>query len=157
MSIQTTTHETPRLGERTTGVITRGALGFGLVLLASTSVQVSAVLSRTLFDRLSPMSVSGLRFAIAALCMVALVRPRVTGRTRSEWMLIALYGLSIGSMNVFMYQALTALPLGVVITLEFLGPFAVAVLASRRPRQALFAMLASSASCSSRDRQPHST
>ncbi len=139
MSIQTTTLRTPRLAKSST--ITRGALGFGLVLLASASVQISAVLSRTLFDRLTPMGVSGLRFAIAALCMVAIARPRLSGRSRAQWGLIALYGTSIGSMNVFMYQALTTLPLGVVITMEFLGPFAVAVLASRRPRQALFAML----------------
>lgn len=119
----------------------RGAMGLALVLIASSSVQVSAVLSRSLFDHLNPLSVSGLRFAIAATIMIAVIRPRITGRTTNEWFAIGLYGLAIASMNIFMYQSLAFLPLGVAITLEFLGPFAVALLASRKPRQALFAFL----------------
>lgn len=119
----------------------RALFGVLLVLLASSSVQISAALAQTLFDRLGPLGVSGLRFAIAAMFMLLLVRPKLTGRTRSQWMLIGLYGMSIAAMNVFMYQALAFLPLGVAITLEFLGPFAIALLTSRRPRQAMFAVL----------------
>lgn len=121
--------------------IARGLVGVALVLVASSSVQVSAVLSQSLFDHLAPVQVSGLRFAIAAVCVVAWIRPSLRRRSRSAWLAIALYGTSIAAMNVFMYQALAFLPLGVAITMEFLGPFAVAVFASRRPRQALFAVL----------------
>ncbi|MDH6180465.1 inner membrane transporter RhtA [Microbacteriaceae bacterium SG_E_30_P1] len=119
----------------------RALLGTVLVVLASSSVQISAALSHSLFDRLGPLGVSGLRFAIAALVMLLLMRPRIAGRSRAEWFSIVLYGLSIAAMNVFMYQALSFLPLGVAITMEFLGPFAIALLASRRPRQALFAII----------------
>lgn len=132
-----------RLGSRAEQLTPRGrgALGLVLVLIASTSVQVSALLAQTLFDRIDPLGVSGLRFAIAAATMLLLVRPRLRGRTRAEWLLLLLYGGSIAAMNLCMYRALVHLPLGVAITLEFLGPFALAILASRRPRQALFAVL----------------
>lgn len=119
----------------------RGGLGLLLVLIASSSVQVSAALSQTLFDHLSPFGVSGLRFAIAAACVLLVIRPRVRQRSRGEWVTILLYGSSIAAMNVCMYRALVHLPLGVAITLEFLGPFAVAVFASRKPRQAIYAVL----------------
>lgn len=119
----------------------RGLLGLGLVLIASTSVQVSALLAQTLFDRIDPLGVSGLRFAIAAITMLVVVRPRLRGRNRADWLLLALYGGCIAAMNLCMYRALTHLPLGVAITLEFLGPFAIAIFASRRPRQAVFALL----------------
>jgi len=126
---------------RPQGRLGRGLLGVALVLLASSSVQVSAVLAQTLFDHIDPFGVSGLRFATAAAVMFVFIRPKLRGRTRADWMLLALYGASIAAMNVFMYRALAFLPLGIAITMEFLGPFAVAILASRRPRQALFAVL----------------
>ncbi|MFC6233821.1 DMT family transporter [Leucobacter soli] len=120
---------------------TKGGIGLLLVLIASSSVQVSAAFSRTLFDHLDPFGVSGLRFAIAATLMLSVVRPRLRGRSRADWTMILLYGTSIAAMNICMYRALVHLPLGVAITLEFLGPFAVAILASRRPRQAAYAVL----------------
>lgn len=60
--------------------IARGAFGLVLVLIASSSVQISAILSRSLFDHLAPTQVSGLRFAIAALCVFAF-RTAQTSRT----------------------------------------------------------------------------
>lgn len=118
------------------------ALGaVGLVLLASLGVQLSAILAHGLFDRAGALGVSGLRFAIAAAMVLVIVRPRLAGRSRAEWFAIALFGLAIASMNAFLYLALANLPLGVALTLEFLGPFAVAVTAARRPRAALFPLI----------------
>lgn len=119
----------------------RGGAGLLLVLVASSSVQISAALSQTLFSRIDPFGVSGLRFLLAAACVLVIVRPKLSGRTARGWGAIALYGTSIAAMNVCMYRALLHLPLGVAITLEFLGPFAVAIITSRKPRQAIFAVL----------------
>lgn len=122
-------------------VRSRAAATVGLVLVASLGVQLSAVLAHGLFDRLGPHGVSGLRFAIAASLALVIVRPRLRGRRPAEWASIGLFGMSIASMNVFLYLALERLPLGIALTLEFLGPFAVAVLAARRPRAALLPVL----------------
>jgi inner membrane transporter RhtA len=119
----------------------KGLTTLGLVLTASLGVQVSAILAHGLFDRLGPAGVSGLRFAIAAVIAAAIVRPRLRGRTVAQWSSIALFGASIASMNAFLYLALERLPLGIALTLEFLGPFAVAVAGARRPRAILFPVL----------------
>jgi inner membrane transporter RhtA len=116
----------------------RAIATLGLVLAASLCVQLSALLAHGLFERLGPLGVSGLRFAFAAAIAVAIVRPGVRGRSLRQWSAIALFGTSIASMNAFLYLALERLPLGIALTLEFLGPFAVAVAGARRPRAVLF-------------------
>lgn len=116
----------------------RGAATVALVLLASLGVQLSALLAHGLFDRLGPVGVSGLRFACAAVFALVIVRPRVRGRSLAQWTTIASFGAAIAGMNAFLYLALDRLPLGVALTLEFLGPFAVSVVGARRPRAALF-------------------
>lgn len=116
-----------------------GALGF--VVVASLGVQMSALIASTLFERLGPLGVSGLRFAVAAVLVVAIVRPRLRGRGRREWLLIGCFGVSVAAMNLFLYLALGRLPFGVALTLEFLGPFAVAVAGVRRLRSAVFPVL----------------
>lgn len=121
--------------------VRRSLATLGLVILASLGVQLSAVLVHGLFERLGPVGVSGLRFAVAAAIALAIVRPRVRGRGLAQWATIALFGASIASMNAFLYLALERLPLGIALTLEFLGPFAVAVAGVRRPRAALFPVL----------------
>jgi len=119
----------------------RALVTLGLVLAGSASVQLSAVLAHSLFERLGALGVSGMRFAVAAVVALAIVRPRLRGRPAAQWLSIVLFGASIASMNAFLYLALERLPLGIALTLEFLGPFAVAVIGCRRPRAALFPVL----------------
>ena len=56
--------------------------------------------------------------------------------------IIGLYGFTIASMGVLIYQAILTIPLGVAVALEFLGPLTVAVLTSRRPLDFLWIILA---------------
>ena len=73
-----------------------------------------------------------LRIAIAALLLVALRRPWRHPLSRRDAMGIALYGLVLGLMNPCFYMAIRTLPLGLAIAIEFVGPLAVALSASRR-------------------------
>ncbi|MFD7527252.1 DMT family transporter [Streptomyces sp. NPDC059849] len=116
---------------------TRAFLGAGLVLVSCLSVQASAALASTLFDRLGAPAVAGLRQLCAALVLMVLVRPRIRDRTRREWAGMAAYGASMAVMNVAYYCAVGRLPLGVAATLLFLGPFVVAVASARAWREAL--------------------
>lgn len=113
-----------------------------LVLIGSAGMQVGAAISLTLFDDFGPAGTSGLRFLFAAVVMLLIVRPKLRGRTRREWLGIVLYGTAMAAMNMLLYQAIELLPLGVATTLDFLGPCTVAFLASRRLREGMLAIAA---------------
>lgn len=131
----------PRAGARSyrRSLHTQGVRALALVLTASLGVQLSAMLAQATFERIGPLGASGLRFAIAAVIAMVLVRPRWRGRTRRQWLAIGCFGASIAGMNLFLYLALDRLPFGIAVTLEFLGPFGVAVIGARRPRAVLLA------------------
>lgn len=114
----------------------------GLIVVGSAGIQVSSAISSTLFGAYGTLGVSGLRSAIAAIILLLLIRPGVRGRSRSEWIGIAVYGAAMALMTVSLYEAIQRIPLGVAVTLEFLGPCAVAFVASRRVREGLVALLA---------------
>jgi inner membrane transporter RhtA len=114
----------------------------GLVLTGVTSIQFGAALAATLFDDLGPAGVSAVRLGFAAIILIAVFRPRVRGRGRPALRLVALFGLTLGAMNLFFYEALGRIPLGVAVTIEFAGPLAVAVATSRRRLDLVWAALA---------------
>jgi inner membrane transporter RhtA len=114
----------------------------GLVLFGVTSIQFGAALAATMFDDLGPAGTSALRLGFAALILVGLLRPRVRGRPARDLRLAALFGLTLGGMNLFFYEALERIPLGVAVTIEFAGPLGVAVAMSRRRLDLLWAALA---------------
>jgi inner membrane transporter RhtA len=103
-----------------------------LVLTGVTSIQFGAALAATLFDRAGPAGTSTLRLGFAALILLAMWRPWRRRHARADLRLAALFGLTLGAMNLTFYEALDRIPLGVAVTIEFLGPITVATLLSRR-------------------------
>ena len=83
-----------------------------------------------------------LRLAVAAVVLVAIWRPRVRGREPADLRVAVLFGVVLGLMNWAIYSAMDRIPLGVAVTIEFLGPLGVAVVASRRPLDLLWVVLA---------------
>jgi inner membrane transporter RhtA len=61
---------------------------------------------------------------------------------RSAWLAVVVFGLVLGLMNFTFYTSLTRIPLGVAVTVEFVGPLGVAVAGSRRALDALWVVLA---------------
>ena len=104
-----------------------------LVVIAIASVQVGAALSKSLFDEIGPGGTVLVRVAAAALVLALVWRPSIAGRSRRELGLILPFACVLAGMNLAFYAALERLPLGIVVTLEFVGPLGVAVLGSRKP------------------------
>ena len=113
-----------------------------LVLGAIGSVQIGAALAKDLFPELGPGGTVLLRVAFAAGILVALWRPRARGLARSDLRLALAFGLSLAGMNLAFYSALERLPLGVAVTIEFVGPLGVAVALSRRRADFVWVLLA---------------
>jgi inner membrane transporter RhtA len=113
-----------------------------LVLGGIASVQFGAALASKLFEQAGPGGVVLLRLALAALMLMAIARPAIRGRTRSDYLAVLGYGLILGVMNWSFYEALDRLPLGVAVTVEFTGPLAVAVGGSRRALDGVWVVLA---------------
>jgi inner membrane transporter RhtA len=110
----------------------RRASAIGLVLGAACSVQGGAAVAKTLFPELGPPGVVFLRLLFGALALWAIARPQIRGRSRADLQLVAALGVVLVSMNVSFYESIDRLPLGIAVTVEFLGPLAVAILGSRR-------------------------
>jgi inner membrane transporter RhtA len=102
-----------------------------LVLGAITSVQVGAALAKTLFDEIGAGGTVFVRVLLAALVLALIWRPGLAGLGRREILLAVLFGLTLAGMNLAFYSALDRIPLGITVTLEFVGPLGVAVAGSR--------------------------
>lgn len=112
-----------------------------LVLLGVVSVQVGAAVAKQLFTQAGAAGTVTLRLLLAAVVLLVIWRPSLR-LDRRTLLVVAGYGLVLGVMNLSFYQAIKHIPLGAAVTIEFLGPLAVAVLGSRRWLDGLWALLA---------------
>ena len=113
-----------------------------LVLVAIVSVQVGSSLAKGLFDDFGAAGVTLLRLGLAALLLLAVLRPAVRRWSRQSWAAALLLGGAMAGMNLTFYLALRTVPLGVAVTVEFLGPLLLAVVQARRRVDLLWAALA---------------
>lgn len=113
-----------------------------LVLASIASVQFGAAVGKSLFDLTAPTAVAWLRMAVAAVLFWAFARPRLRGRTWQEWRPVLGYGLCLATMNWAIYLSFARIPIGLAVTIEFLGPLTVALIGSRRPRDYAWVLLA---------------
>lgn len=123
-----------------------------MVAAGAISVQFGAAVATKLFHRVGPAGAVTLRLAVAAVLLVGAVsvairrRGRVPGgtlrpssRPRLDWAVAGAFGLVLASMNLSFYESIARVPLGVAVTVEFLGPLAVALLGSRRVADVVWA------------------
>ena len=114
----------------------------GLVVGAIASVQFGSAIAATLFAQVGPAGSVLLRLVSATIVLMAVWRPRIRGRSRRELGLAALFGLVLAAMNLSFYAAIHRIPLGVAVSIEFVGPLGVAVAGSRRRLDFLWVGLA---------------
>jgi inner membrane transporter RhtA len=113
-----------------------------LVLIGILSVQFGAGIAKSLFDEIDPTVLVWLRLVTSAVVLTLIARPVLRHRTAHDWLVVAGLGASLGVMNWAIYQSFARIPLGIAVTIEFLGPLTVAVIGSRRFLDVIWVALA---------------
>lgn len=118
------------------------AVPIGSLTVAMASFQLGATLAKGLFPVVGASGAAALRLTLATLMLLVVWRPWRMRLSPRELRTIVIYGLAMGWMNFFFYLSLRTLPLGIAVALEFTGPLAVAMAASRRAIDFLWILLA---------------
>jgi inner membrane transporter RhtA len=106
--------------------------GIALMTGSAASNQLGAATAALAFPVLGPAGVVAVRQWVAGVVLLTTVRPRFTSFTRAQWRPVLGLALIFATMNLSLYLAIDRIGLGLAVTLEFLGPLSVALLASRR-------------------------
>ena len=117
-------------------------MGAGLVITGAGLVQWSAALVIPVFAAIGPPATSGWRFLSGAIVLLAFSRPRLRLWSREQWLGALILGVAMAFMNMCFYQAISRIPLGGAVAIEYLGPFLVAALGKRSWRHLVFVLLA---------------
>lgn len=113
-----------------------------LVLIGIFSVQFGAGVAKMLFGPVSPTAMVWLRLVTSSLIFCLISRPSLRGRSRGDWLTVIAFGISLASMNWAIYQSFAQIPIGIAVTLEFVGPLCLAVSGSRRLVDLVWVVLA---------------
>ncbi len=106
-----------------------------LFVFSGLTQYVGAAVAVGLFARVGAPQVAWLRIAVSALLLIAWARPWRRSLTRRDLAGAALFGVALAAMNVSFYVAISHLPLGTAVAIEFLGPVAVAAITGRGWRE----------------------
>lgn len=117
-------------------------LPVGLLLIAMASIQSGASLAKSMFPIIGAQGTTTLRLLFASVIMLLILRPWRARLTAKSLKTVIVYGIALGGMNFLFYMSLRTVPLGIAVALEFTGPLAVAIYASRRPIDFLWIGLA---------------
>jgi inner membrane transporter RhtA len=113
-----------------------------MVLGSCCSLQVGAALAARLFPATGSAGATLLRLGLAAVVLLIVARPAVRAWRNDQWRAVLLLGGALAGMNGFFYAAIARIPLGIAVTIEFLGPLTLAAILSRRGRDFLWVALA---------------
>ncbi|WP_210463899.1 EamA family transporter [Rufibacter roseolus] len=102
------------------------------VLLSIMSVQVGASVAKHLFPVLGASGTASLRIGFSAIILLTYFRTDFKKLSLKQWLFCLAYGTCLGAMNLIFYVAIKRIPLGLGVTIEFIGPLALALLGSRK-------------------------
>ena len=106
------------------------------------SLQFGAALAMSLFPLVGPWTTTLCRLFLSGLLLTLVMHPQAHQWSRSQWVSVAFFGLSLGIMNAFFYVAISHIPLGTAVTIEFIGPLALSAVLSHSIRDVLWVGLA---------------
>lgn len=112
-----------------------------MVLVSVVAMQGGQATAKLSFALAGPLVITALRFGLGAMVLFAAWRPRLPADRSARWAVLGL-GTSLAGVNFTIYQSLEHLPLGLAVTLQFLGPLLISLFHARRRRHAAWALLA---------------
>ena len=107
-------------------------------LVALISVQTGAAFAKSLFPLVGAEGVAALRLGMSALLLSVWFRPWRLWRARPDWVALLGYGVMLGLMNLLIYRAFMYIHVSLAVSIEVIGPLAVALLNSRRRMDVLW-------------------
>ncbi|WP_276348083.1 DMT family transporter [Daejeonella sp. JGW-45] len=112
------------------------------VLLAIVSVQGGAAIAKSIFPVLGAVTTATFRIGLSALFLLFMFRPQLDKLSSAQWKAVIPFGLSLGAMNLIFYLSIERIPVGLAVTLEFIGPLLLAVFSSRRASDFVWILIA---------------
>jgi inner membrane transporter RhtA len=112
------------------------------LLTAVLLAQFAAAISVPLIHRCGSMSITALRMVWAAAFLLIVARPRFQALDSQRLIAAGILGLTTGAMAFFFFAAVGRIPVGTVVSIEFIGPLTLALAGSRRARDVIWALLA---------------
>jgi inner membrane transporter RhtA len=119
--------------------------GIALMTGSAAANQLGAATAALALPVLGPAGVVAVRQWIAGAVLLSTVRPKYASFSWPQWRPVLALALIFATMNLSLYTAIGRIGLGLAVTLEFLGPLSVALLASRRLIDLGCALIAGSA------------
>lgn len=113
-----------------------------LFVLSAIAQYTGAVIAVLLFDEVEPQTVAWFRVIGAAVALLAVSNRWWRGWTKSQLIAVSVFGVTTALMNIFFYLAISRIDLGKGVTIEFVGPIAVAALSTRSARNSIALMFA---------------
>ena len=113
-----------------------------LVLVSIASTQLGSAFAKNIIQELGSITTVLLRVGLGAIALLLIQRPQLRGYNRADYLVLILFGLGMAAMNLSFYAAIARIPLGIAVTLEFVGPLGVACINSRQILDLLWVFLA---------------
>ncbi|MFT6942586.1 MAG: inner membrane transporter RhtA [Nitriliruptoraceae bacterium] len=127
----------------TASSVDRGLLsGVGILLAGATGNQIGAAIGALAYPVLGPAGVVAVRQIVAGAVLLPIARPDVRRMGWHQWWPVLVLAGVLSIMNLALYTSISRIGLGLAVTLEFIGPLAVALASSRRPRDFVVALTA---------------
>ncbi len=125
---------------------TRGFSPEAIFVLSGISQNIGSILAKSLFGEVEPATVAWIRITFAAIVLMAFTSRSMWRAarpwTKADFAASAIFGVSIAFMNLFFYLAIDRLEVGKGLTIEFIGPIAVAATRRRTRRNGIAVGLA---------------
>lgn len=106
------------------------------------TLQIGAAIARQHFETVGPLGATLLRLVLSAVMLLLLLRPRPWTWARARWIPALVLGIALGGMNQLIYLAIDRVPVGVAVTVEYLGPLILSLVHIRRMQESIWSLCA---------------